>query len=297
MSVAPILAAGGVLWRRHPDGKKLQFAVIHRPRYDDWSLPKGKLDPGETPAAAAVREIAEETGAAARLDRHLCQVSYPIDSGRIKQVDYWSAQALSGEFEPNGEVDRLQWLSRSHARAAVTQDIDREVLDSFVEPPPRQSVLLVVRHAKAGRRGSFDGDDTLRPLDRTGRGQAERLIDQLLAFGATDIHTADRTRCIETVTPLANRLGTTIHSEPALSEEAYATDPARARKRAREIAADPGVHVLCSQSGVIPDLMRWWADRDSVTLPRAENRKASTWVLFLSKGILQAADHLGPPPA
>lgn len=107
-------AAGAVLWRPDEDDSNEVaaplVAVVHRPRYDDWSLPKGKVDPGETEPVTAVREVLEETGYASELGRRLAAVSYPIESG-VKHVRYWAARAVGGEFTPNGEVDELVWLS------------------------------------------------------------------------------------------------------------------------------------------------------------------------------------------
>ena len=152
-----------------------------------------------------------------------------------------------------------------------------------------------MRHAKAGSRSQFKGDDRLRPLDKTGRKQADALVEQLLGFGATHIHAADRTRCAQTVAPTADKLGVEIKSEPLLSEEGYAADPAAGRARARKIAGKSGVRVICSQGKVIPDLLQWWADSDGVELPPARNRKASMWVLSFVDGKLISADHVDSP--
>ena len=294
---ANIFAAGAVLWRKSPSNPyEIEIALIHRPRYDDWSFPKGKLDPGETAIVAARREIFEETGIEAQLGRHLSGVTYPIPGHRkLKRVEYWAAEAVSGEFEPNDEVDELRWLAPEHVAEQLSYPMDRMILRRFAQLPPDTTTVLLVRHAKAGSSKKYSGDDNLRPLETKGRIQAEALVPQLLAFGATAISSADRTRCVETVEPLAARLGVPIRIEPLLSEEGYAADPASARARARKIAAMGGVQVICSQGGVIPDLMQWWAERDGVQLPPARNRKASTWVLSLSGGKLVAADHIDSP--
>ena len=106
-----IFAAGAVLWRAaDEESADPLVALVHRPRYDDWSLPKGKVDPGETEPVTAVREIEEETGYACELGRRLTSVSYPVEAG-TKKVRYWAARALGGQFTPDSEVDELDWLS------------------------------------------------------------------------------------------------------------------------------------------------------------------------------------------
>lgn len=294
---ANIFAAGAVLWRKSPGNPyEIEIALIHRPKYDDWSFPKGKLDPGETAITAAVREIHEETGITAQLGRHLSGVTYPIPGHRrLKRVEYWAAEAVSGQFTPNDEVDEMLWLPPDEVPDQLSYPMDRTILRRFVQLPPDTTTVLLVRHAKAGNRTKYVGDDRERPLDDKGRTQAEALVAQLRAYGASEVASADRTRCTQTVQPLADVLGVPIHIEPLLSEEEYAADPSGARARARKIAARGGVQVICSQGGVIPDLLEWWAKRDGVVLPPARNRKASTWVLSFSGGRLVAADHIDSP--
>lgn len=290
-----VLAAGAALWRYKDDtAGAIEVALVHRPRYDDWSLPKGKLDPGETAAIAAVREIAEETGFTARLGRRLPSVSYPVTQG-TKRVRYWAAQALDGKFEANHEVDEIQWLPITRAIKTVSYAVDRKVLRNFAKHEIDTRTLIIVRHGKAGRKERYSGDDTLRPLDKKGRAQAEALTSQLLAFGASAIHAADRLRCRQTVEPLAEELNTVIYSEPALSEEAYWADRKRAHRRILEIAGSDGVQVVCTQGRVIPDLIDWWAERDGVRPDKSRNRKGSMWVLSIHGQKLLAADHLDSP--
>jgi 8-oxo-dGTP diphosphatase len=294
---ANVFAAGAVLWRKapaSPDG--VEVALIHRPRYDDWSFPKGKLDRGETTIVAAVREVTEETGMQCRLGRHLARVSYPIPGHRkLKRVDYWAAEALDGEFTPGDEVDKLIWVPPTRMLDELSYPIDRRVMRQFGRVPADTHTMLLVRHAKAGRSERYKGDDRFRPLDKVGRAQAAALVPNLLCFRPTAVHSADRTRCSQTVEPVAQQIGVDVDSEPTLSEEAYKADRKAGRARARAIAAEPGVRVVCSQGKVIPDLMQWWADRDGITLPPARNRKGSMWVLSLHDGKLVAADHIDSP--
>lgn len=289
-----IHAAGAVLWRKRR--KAVEVALIHRPRYDDWSLPKGKVDPGETEPVTAVREIFEETGQHAHLGRRLGSISYPIAQG-VKKVHYWNARGLGGDFVPNHEVDDMVWLPVSAAMKELHYPHDRKILRRFAKAPADTQTVLVVRHGTAGRRSRFSGDDTLRPLDKKGRAQAEALTGLLLAFGASDVYAADRVRCHQTVEPLAAELGVAVHNEPLLTEEAYNHTPKKARGRVLEIARLSGTPVICTQGKVIPDLITWWCARDGITPDKSRNRKGSTWVLSLSGGRLIAADHLGSPLA
>lgn len=270
--------------------------MIHRPRYDDWSLPKGKVDPGETAPVAAVREVCEETGHQCVLGRRLNTVSYPIDPG-IKKVYYWAARATGGEFTPGKEVDELVWLPVVDAMKKLEYPQDRKVLRRFARQSADTRTVLVVRHGTAGSKSRYSGDDTKRPLDKQGRAQAEALVPQLLAFGATDVYAADRLRCHQTLEPLAAELGVSIHNEHTLTEEAYAKNPKRSRSRMLRIAAQAGTPAICSQGKVIPDLVAWWCERDGVRPDKARNHKGSTWVLSLSAGKLVAADHIGGPLA
>ncbi len=184
-----VYAAGAVLWRAgkgtgsKSETKSVEIAVIHRPRYDDWSLPKGKVDPGETTPVAAVREVLEETGHHSNLGRCLTTITYPIDQG-VKRVHYWAARSTGGQFAPGHEVDELIWLPVADAMKKLDYAQDRKVLRRFVKQPPDTKTVLVVRHGTAGSKSRYRGDDSKRPLDKKGRAQAEALVGQLLAFGA-----------------------------------------------------------------------------------------------------------------
>lgn len=284
MATDTIRAAGAVLWRdsRQADSAQLEVAVVHRPRYDDWSLPKGKLDQGETVPAAAAREVFEETGHHCVLGRFLCQVSYPV-AGEPKVVDYFSARATSGEFAPNDEVDELRWLSVEAASALVSRSNDREVLAEFGALPADLQSVLLVRHAKAGKRDNWPGDDDLRPLSAAGWRQAGALRTLLPLWRPSRVHSAPRARCVQTVQAIGDDLGTEVVLEHRLSEEGYWPDPDAGLVRFLEIVDARGVPVVSSQGGVIPDLVARLAELGGLPLDDVPSKKGSVWLLSFSR--------------
>ncbi|WP_312864893.1 NUDIX hydrolase [Saccharothrix tamanrassetensis] len=265
-------AAGAVLWR---DGA---VAVVHRPRYDDWSLPKGKVDPGETVPAAAVREVLEETGYTAVLGRHLKTVEYTA-FGKPKTVDFFSARVAGGAFAPNDEVDELRWLPVGQAADLVTRDTDREVLAAFAAAPVDLATVLLVRHAKAGKRDNWPGEDDLRPLSSAGWRQAAGLRALLPLWSPSRVHSAPRVRCVQTVQGVAEDLGSGVLLEPRLSEEGYWPDREAALVRLLEIVDGPGVPVVCSQGGVIPDVVATLASLSGLPAGDVPCKKGSAWLL------------------
>ena len=294
-----VLAAGAVLWR--PAGPAAaEIALVHRPRYDDWSLPKGKLESGESMAGAAVREVREETGVDARLGPWLQDVRYTDPEGRPKRVRYWSAQACTEpDFTPNHEVDELSWVFPDAASALLTYAHDVDVVTRFAELGPPTSVLLLVRHAKAGRRGDWDGDDGLRPLSNAGRRQAQDGAELLTLCGPARIAAAPPLRCHDTVAPLADTVGLPVAEEPLLGENRYGDDPDATLRRVRELAAVPGVMALSSQGGVIPDVVRALAREAALEVAvdpdDVPSKKGSVWVLGLRDGALVSADYVERP--
>ncbi|GAA2564111.1 NUDIX hydrolase [Pseudonocardia hydrocarbonoxydans] len=278
-----ILAAGAVLWRRTDTG--VELALVHRPRYDDWSLPKGKLDRGESMPHAAVREIAEETGVTARLGARLTDVHYAVPEGP-KTVRYWAAEARAGAFAVNAETDELRWCSPEQAGRLLSYRHDLDVLARFAETGVPDSVVLLVRHAKAGNRAQWDGPDDDRPLSGTGHEQARHLAALLPLYGPDRLASAPPLRCRATLAPFAAASGLAVADEPLLGEEGYWDDPPAGLARFHELAARPGVTVVCSQGGVIPDVVGTLTGETEVP-----SRKASTWVLGFTKGELRSWDH------
>ncbi|RLK55450.1 NUDIX hydrolase [Actinokineospora cianjurensis] len=284
-----VRAAGAVLWRPSAApagaGESIEVAVVHRQRYDDWSLPKGKLDRRETVHAAAVREVAEETGFAAALGRHLARVEYSVPDGH-KTVEYFAARAVRGEFEPNEEVDRLRWLPVEQAAPLLTYPHDRVVLDRFGAAPAATTTVLLVRHAHAGRKREWPGPDDQRPLSALGLRQVEALTSLLPLFGPDRVVSAPNLRCTATVAPLAAALGVAVEPAAELSEPAHRERGSGTAALLR-IAAAGGTPVVCSQGGVIPDVVTALTGVSDV---RA--RKGSVWVLSFAGERVVAADHI-----
>jgi 8-oxo-dGTP pyrophosphatase MutT (NUDIX family) len=282
---APIVrAAGGVVWRVRKG--KIEVALVHRPRYDDWTLPKGKLDPGETELAAAVREVREELGSHVAVSRRITTVTYPVDSVR-KRVTYWVMKHAGGEFVAHNEVDDAMWLRPKHARNALSYDIDREVLADFTAVPVPESVIVLVRHARAGKRSEWKGDDAERPLDDFGRDQAHRLVEFLSWFAPTRIVSANLARCTETVEPLAQSLGLSVAVDPVFSDAEFVANPSGTETALLSLAKPGKVTVICSQGEAVPGLI----DRVVRGTRPSETRKGDAWVLSLVDGTVVSADY------
>jgi 8-oxo-dGTP pyrophosphatase MutT (NUDIX family)/phosphohistidine phosphatase SixA len=272
-----IQAAGGVLWRFAAAGQEV--AVVHRPRYDDWSLPKGKLTEGEPHLLAALREIREETGIAGTAGASLGSTEYDA-GGSHKTVRWWSVRAGEGEFAPNDEVDELRWVPPAEAIALV-----REVapLQRWLALPADAGIVLLVRHGSAGDPSAWRGDDDDRPLDEEGRRQAELIARVLPSYRPRRIVCAPPLRCRETITPLAAELGLQAEIDGAIGERGAPTRPER---HVIGLAVPGETVVVCSQGGVIPRVLEALV---ATTAP-ARARKGSVWALTMSGAGAIAAD-------
>ena len=235
----------------------------------------------------------EETGLEVVVGRRSIRTGYPVAEG-LKRVDYWVMQAVGGVFEPNDEVDELRWLPPADAAALCSHEHDRAVVaDLMRDDVPRMPTLLLVRHGHAGSRRDWDGPDDLRPLDGRGRREAARLAEVLPAFAPTTVMSARRTRCEETVAPLAERLGLPVEPLDELGEEEFAADPQAGLAVVEQLLAPrpaPGVTVVCSQGGAIPSVLlslgvRWEGVSGRLYPPAA---KGSVWVLGGRPGALSA---------
>jgi 8-oxo-dGTP pyrophosphatase MutT (NUDIX family) len=268
-----VYAAGGVVSRTNAAGTEV--VLVHRPRYDDWSLPKGKLDKGEHPLLAGVREVREETRVDAVPRLRLPTVRYLTGVPDVeKTVLYWVMDYRRSEpFEPNDEVDDVRWVPLAEAAGLLTYAHDRGVLAAFPRLSRADGLVILLRHAYAGERDTWDGEDAVRPLDETGAGTARKLAPLLAAYEPSRIVSARPVRCVETVAPLADLTGLPVEVDDTFDESARADAAAAV---IRGLAAADGVTVVCSQGGLIPDVVGLLSGRDAGAY---RTPKGSAWVL------------------
>lgn len=302
MNGSTIRAAGGVLWRlasTGPGEETVEVALIHRPRYDDWSLPKGKIASGESEVDCAIREVLEETGHHVRLGRPLGETRYLKKQDGIvrpKVVRWWAMEATGGAFSATREVDELRWMTLASANELLTREHDRNLLDRFVHGPAPTRTVLLVRHASAGSRREWKADDRDRPLDECGWQQADELVRLLAHFAPSRIVSADYTRCRQTVRALAEALGLPIEDEPAFSEAGYPGQEDAAVHLLRTLGMPHDATVVSSQGDVIADLIARLASSDDVDLPSpGGTEKGGTWALTFRGDRLADAEYFSAP--
>jgi 8-oxo-dGTP pyrophosphatase MutT (NUDIX family)/phosphohistidine phosphatase SixA len=250
-----IEAGGGALSRPAIGGVGVEIALVHRPKYDDWSLPKGKLQAGEHPLVGALREVGEETGYIGRPGRSLGEIRY-LKDGVPKRVRYWAIEALKGEFSPIAEVDQIMWLPPREALLHLVPGRDGCIVEAFMVDVRPTTACVIVRHSSAGERASFVGDDRERPLDDLGRRQAVALVPVLEVLGIERVFSADVLRCLDTVGPFAAQRRLTVESEPLFSESGYAAAPDAAADRLLAVLTSGQAVVICSQGKAIPPLLK-----------------------------------------
>ncbi|QIZ99521.1 NUDIX domain-containing protein [Leifsonia sp. PS1209] len=260
---AAIYAAGALCWRVVDE--KIVVLVVHRTKYGDVTIPKGKVDPGETLPQTAVREIHEETGLQVALGVPLGVSMYPISSGREKIVHFWAAEVgdkaiAQSTFVPNAEIAAIEWVTLKKARGYLTYERDVEILDAF-EKLVRQGVtstfaLIALRHGKAAPRGDWDGPDASRPLTDRGVKQACSDVPTITAWRPKRIITSDAVRCVGTVAPLAAATGVKPRHEPGISQDAYEEGRGEVRSVIGKRVRSRKTAVLCSHGPVLPEIMR-----------------------------------------
>ncbi|YAL82893.1 NUDIX hydrolase [Dermacoccaceae bacterium W4C1] len=262
-----IAAAGALPWRR--EGGELQVALVHRPRYDDWSWPKGKLDKHESWPGAARREVSEETGLQVRLGAPLPSAGYPLSHGEVKEVRYWSAVPIGGSGDLDHEVDQVRWVEAPTAAALLTHPRDTIQLDALVAADELGHLdtwpLLVVRHAEAIGRGRWSSPDHERPLDAHGRAQAAALIPLLDAYAPQRVITSPAERCLTTIAPYAHTAKVPVRTKNGLSEEGFADDPTRVLHHLEKALHGGRPIALCTHRPLLPSVLLDLAARADTT--------------------------------
>ena len=281
-----VRAAGGVV-RRRVDGHVVTV-LVHRPRYDDWTFPKGKLLEGESFEEAALREVLEETGLKCRIDAELPTLRYADQNGRPKVVRYWSMEPLDGaDLHPTDEVDEARWLTLSEAREMLSYDRDREVLDALTA---HDAPTYLIRHAKAGDRSKWSGDDRSRPLSKAGHRQAKALVEVLSGRIIERILSSPAIRCVETVRPLADQRGLPIEPRDELLEGAPLTGLLGLLDELRSTSS-----VLCGHGDLIPAVVEHLEARGMLVGSERGWKKGSVWVLDREAGSVVRATYIPPP--
>jgi len=254
-----VRAAGVVLVRQSVDGPLV--CIVRRERRQDWSLPKGKLDPGEHSSVAAVRETFEETGHQVVLGLPLTTQHYEA-LGRPKVVHYWRGhEVASYPWSPDGEVAEVRWLTPSEAKELLTYPRDAELVEEAVTAPDPTWPLIVLRHGQAEKRVDwakrYNGGqppEASRPLTAVGRAQAADLVAILRSYGITRIVSSDAERCIRTVAPYATAISAAMTVEHELSEEGHRLDAKSAAQRASGWAAVDQPLVISTHRPLLADL-------------------------------------------
>ncbi len=280
VATGAVVAAGAVCWRE-VDGK-LTVLMIHRGDRSDISLPKGKVDPGETLPETAVREIHEETGLSVTLGAPLGSTEYSMPSGRDKVVHYWTAEvsdaAAAAPFTPNSEVARLEWATPKVARQRLTYPRDRELIDRFVARADshqlRTFAIIALRHGKAVPAGTWTGPDSTRPLEVLGVEQARSSARAIAAYAPERLISSPAARCMSTIEPIGRLLGLDIKATRAISQDSYEDGVSDVHRVVSKRVHKGASTVLCSHGPVLPDILHEIASSAGSPMTRALRRAA-----------------------
>jgi 8-oxo-(d)GTP phosphatase len=284
---SPILAAGAVLWRKS-EKKKIEVLIIHRPKYDDWTFPKGKAEIGEPLIACAYREVLEETNIETAFGPYLGEVEYLTNDGK-KKVSFWSAKVVKEkDFKPNTEVDQLKWVEVTKVKELLTLDTDRKILEQFLQIEPDTKPLILLRHAKAVTRDEWQGEDDDRPLDSYGQNQAKRLLAMYQVFNLEQIHSSDAVRCYDTVVAIANGLNIKLEVTGKLSESTFKKDKEKAFDYAKDLIKLNESVLLCSHNPILPKMLNKLTKKSEVDADEGKLLPADGWVIHrIGKEVIQ----------
>ncbi len=287
---ASIKAGGGVVHRQK--GEKDEFLLVHRPRYDDWTLPKGKLNRREGFLEAALREVREETGVRANRPIDVGSIGYATDQGNRKVVRWWLMdESPGGKFKKNDEVDEVAWLTKGKALKRLDYEADRNVLEraNGLLSDPTRSKIYVVRHSSAGDKTKWRDKDRKRPLDKKGRKQAIRLAASLDGHPVTTLLSSPSQRCVQTMRPLSFSIRLPIQTDRRLSVDAEA-------KQVRVLIATlEGESAVVVTHGEVIASLHADLTAKGVELDGPEEwPKGSIWVLEASKGKVKSGTYVEP---
>jgi 8-oxo-dGTP diphosphatase len=271
-----VRAAGGAVLRTG-SGRQAEILLVHRPGHQDWTLPKGKVEPGEPEDDCALREVAEETGFECLLGPELGASRYRDRRGRDKAVRYWAMTVREGSFRPNAEVDEVRWMPLEAAGRQLSYPGDRAILEAL--DPALRPLVFLVRHARAGDRARWSSDDWVRPLDGRGRRQARAMAAPLAGYALTRLVSSPYVRCVQTLEPLSARLGVPVEHDQALAEGASAPDVLALLDR-----LGPGPLVLCTHGDVMEALVG----------AEAPKKKGAIWLLAREDRVLRQVRYWPP---
>ncbi|MEO8261675.1 MAG: NUDIX domain-containing protein [Pseudolysinimonas sp.] len=260
----PVRAAGAVCWRITAKGT-LKILLVYRTQHRDTSLPKGKVDPGETLPETAVREIAEETGLVIGLGPPLGIVEYVMPNGRDKEVYYWSAEVsklarANSTFVANDEIESLHWVTLDEARTRLSYPHDLDIIERFAElyeqGRARTFAVIALRHGKAVSPDQWDGPDATRPLMQRGADQAASVAHGIAAYRPAALVSSTAARCLATIAPAARVTGLDIAETDAISQDAYTSRAEGVSRVVAERLARAETIVLCSHGPVLPQILQ-----------------------------------------
>ena len=294
--VSEIQAAGAIVWRRN-ESDAIEIALVHRPKYDDWSIPKGKVEGEESLIACAYREVVEETGFAVRFGQSLGSAHYEVN-GLRKTVTYWSARLLGEQGKPNPEeVDAVRWMSCEEAKEQLVRDSDRQIVETFQSIEPDTKPLILLRHAKAIERQEWAGEDTDRPLSSLGERQAKRMLTNFLPFAVEEIHSSSAVRCYESITPLARGLNVDFFFTDSLTEEVFHKNNERPFKYVQRLLVNDFTTLVCSHNPILPSIVSAFVDKFGVEVPSTKLEPGDAWVAHHVEREVVAIDFLPAPKA
>jgi 8-oxo-(d)GTP phosphatase len=291
--IATIQAAGAVVWRNNKD--KTEVAIIHRPKYNDWSFPKGKLEIGESLIACAHREVFEETNIQTEFGPFLGDIEYLTPDGK-KQVSFWAAKAITDkDFSPNSEVDQLKWVEVKKVKELLSLETDKKILAQFIKLDCDTKPFILLRHAKAVTRDEWQGDDDDRPLDSLGQNQAKRLLSIYQVYNIEQIHTSDAVRCYDTVNPMVKGLGIKLEVTGKLGENAYKKDKEKAFDYAKDLIKEDARILLCSHNPILPKMLNRLTKKSDVDADEGKLSPADGWVIHRSGKEIIQIDRIDAP--